>query len=76
MYSNTGINLSGMSSSQSLINFDSGGSSLCSNVGTIVENCNTGLRGEIIRAGTNHLICVTEDGIMFKSWIKDVCEVQ
>lgn len=44
------------------------------NVGTIVENCNTGLRGEIIRAGTNHLICVTEDGIMFKSWIKDVCE--
>lgn len=45
------------------------------NVGTIVENCNTGLRGEIIRSGTNHLICVTESGMMFKSWIKDVCEV-
>jgi len=45
------------------------------NVGTIVENCNTGLRGEIIRSGTNHLICVTENGIMFKSWIKDVCEL-
>ena len=44
------------------------------NVGTIIENCNTGIRGEIIRAGTNHLICVTEEGIMFKSWIKDVCE--
>lgn len=43
-------------------------------VGTIVENCNTGLRGEIIRSGANHLICVTEDGVMFKSWIKDVCE--
>ena len=41
-------------------------------VGDIVESCNTGLRGEIIRSGANHLICVTEDGIMFKSWIKDV----
>ena len=45
------------------------------NVGDIIENCNSGLRGEIIRAGANHLICVTEGGIMFKSWIKDVCEV-
>jgi hypothetical protein len=44
-------------------------------VGSLVENCNTGLRGNIIRSGTNHLICVTDDGIMFKSWIKDVCEV-
>jgi hypothetical protein len=41
-------------------------------VGDIVESCNTGLRGEIIRSGANHLICVTEEGIMFKSWIKDV----
>lgn len=44
-------------------------------VGTLIENCNTGLRGNIIRSGTNHLICVTDDGFMFKSWIKDVCEV-
>lgn len=44
-------------------------------VGSLVENCNTGLRGNIIRSGANHLICVTEDGVMFKSWIKDVCEV-
>lgn len=41
-------------------------------VGDIVESCNTGLRGKIIRSGANHLICVTEDGVMFKSWIKDV----
>ena len=27
-----------------------------------------------MRRGTNHLICVTEDGYMFKSWIKDVME--
>lgn len=44
------------------------------NVGTMIENCNTGIKGKIIRAGTNHLICLTEEGIMFKSWIKDVCE--
>jgi hypothetical protein len=43
-------------------------------VGDIVENLNTGLSGNIIRRGTNYLICVTEDGMMFKSWIKDVSE--
>ena len=30
--------------------------------------------GEIIRRGTNHLICVTRENFMFKSWIKDVKE--
>lgn len=44
-------------------------------VGDIVENLNTGLVGKIIRRGTNYLICVTEDDIMFKSWIKDVTDV-
>ena len=44
-------------------------------VGTIVENLNTGLRGIIKRRGANYLICVTEDGIMFKSWLRDVMEV-
>lgn len=44
-------------------------------VGTFVENLNSGLIGKIIRRGTNYLICVTEDGIMFKSWLKDVREV-
>jgi hypothetical protein len=43
-------------------------------VGQLVENLNTGLVGRIIRRGTNYLICVTEDHIMFKSWIKDVTE--
>ncbi len=45
-------------------------------VGEFVENVNTGLVGKIIRRGTNHLICVTEDKIMFKSWIKDVSEAK
>ena len=43
-------------------------------IGEIVENLNTGLIGRIIRRGTNYLICVTESGQMFKSWIKDLRE--
>ena len=43
-------------------------------VGELVENLNTGLVGRIVRRGANHLICVTEDKIMFKAWIKDVTE--
>jgi hypothetical protein len=45
-------------------------------LGQLVENLNTGLIGRIIRRGTNYLICVTEDNIMFKSWIKDVMETK
>ena len=44
------------------------------NVGQVVENLNSGLIGRIIRRVTNYLICVTEDNLMFKSWIKDVSE--
>lgn len=43
--------------------------------GDIVQSLTTGMTGKIIRRGTNHLICVTEDSSMFKSWIKDVVEV-
>ena len=43
-------------------------------IGQLVENLNTGLVGRIIRRGANHLICVTENNFMFKSWIKDVSE--
>lgn len=44
------------------------------NIGDIVENLHTGLVGAITRRGPNYLICVTEDNIMFKSWIKDISE--
>lgn len=44
------------------------------NEGDVVESTVNGMIGKIIRRGTNHLICVTEDDIMFKSWIKDVME--
>ena len=42
--------------------------------GDVVESMTTGLMGKVTRRGANHLICVTENGIMFKSWIKDVSE--
>ena len=44
------------------------------NIGDRVENLNTGLIGRIIRRGANHLICVAENNIMFKSWVKDIQE--
>ena len=44
------------------------------NIGDIVQNLNTGLIGEVMRRGTNYLICVAEEGYMFKSWIKDLME--
>ena len=44
------------------------------NIGDMVESLNTGLVGEIIRRGTNYLISVTEDNMMFKSWTHDLTE--
>ena len=43
-------------------------------MGDVVESLHTGLIGEIVRRGTNHLICVTKENVMFKSWIRDVME--
>tara|TARA_B100001939_G_scaffold306267_1_gene285702 strand:+ start:790 stop:1182 length:393 start_codon:yes stop_codon:yes gene_type:complete len=44
-------------------------------IGSIVENLNTGVVGKIIRTGTNYVICVTEDNEMFKAWITNIAEV-
>ena len=40
----------------------------------LIENLNHGLIGNVIRRGTNYVIAVTEDNIMFKSWLKDITE--
>jgi len=45
-------------------------------INQLVENLNTGFVGKIVRRGTNYLICVTEDNIMFKSWISDLREYE
>ena len=44
------------------------------NTGDKVQDLNTGLTGRIMRRGTNYVICVSEDKIMFKSWITDITE--
>ena len=41
-------------------------------VGDVVESLTTSMKGQIHRCGTNHLIVVTEDGLMFKSFIDNV----
>jgi hypothetical protein len=43
-------------------------------MGSLVESLVTGLVGRIIRRGANHVIAVTNEGIMFKSWIRDLTE--
>jgi len=43
-------------------------------VGSWVENLNHGLIGEVTRCGANHVIAVTKEGIMFKSWLRDLIE--
>ena len=43
-------------------------------VGSLVENLNTGETGRITRRGTNHVICMTPEGTIFKSWLRDIME--
>lgn len=40
--------------------------------GDYVESLITGLSGIVKRCGSNHVICVTEDNIMFKSFVHDL----
>ena len=42
------------------------------NRGDVVESLTSGLVGTVHRCGANHLICVTDDGVMFKNFIYDV----
>ena len=42
------------------------------NIGDTITHDSTGLVAEIVRKGTNYLICVTEDEKMFKTWTQDV----
>ena len=44
------------------------------NLGDNVQNVNTGIIGRVMRRGANYLIYVTEGGMMFKSWLKDLAE--
>ena len=44
------------------------------NIGDTVIHDSTGMVAEIVRKGSNHIICVTEDNKMFKAWVKDLSE--
>ena len=41
-------------------------------VGDLVESLSSGLCGRVHRCGANHLIVVTEGGVMFKNFVHDV----
>ena len=43
--------------------------------GDYIMSCITGEKGYIHRSGTNYVIAITEDGRMFRAWIKDIREV-
>ena len=42
------------------------------NIGDEIVHDTTGMEATIVRKGTNHLICVTEDEKMFKTWTRDI----
>ena len=45
------------------------------NVGTIVENVNTGVLGKVVSRGSNYLIYIDENDTIFRGWLKDLVEV-
>lgn len=40
--------------------------------GEIIMSSVTGQKGVIHRAGVNYVIAITEDGNMFRAWVKDI----
>jgi len=43
--------------------------------GALVEQISSGKTGTVMRRGTNYLICLTDDGELFKPWIADSKEL-
>ena len=43
-------------------------------VGTFVENVNTGIIGKVVSRGSNYLIYVDESDNIFRSWLRDLVE--
>jgi hypothetical protein len=43
--------------------------------GSLIEQVSTGKIGTVMRRGTNYLICLTDEGDLFKPWITDTREV-
>ena len=43
-------------------------------VGTFVENVNTGITGKVVSRGSNYVIYIDEHDNIFRSWLKDLVE--
>ena len=43
-------------------------------VGTFVENINTGIAGKVVSRGSNYVIYIDEHDNIFRSWLKDLVE--
>jgi len=43
-------------------------------VGTFVENINTGVVGKVVSRGSNYIIYINEHETVFRSWLKDLIE--
>ena len=43
-------------------------------VGTFVENINTGILGKVVSRGANYIICIDERETVFRCWLKDLVE--
>ena len=43
-------------------------------VGTFVENVNTGVIGKVVSRGSNYIIYIDEHETVFRSWLKDLVE--
>ena len=43
-------------------------------VGTFVENVNTGIIGKVVSRGSNYVIYIDESDNIFRSWLKDLVE--
>lgn len=43
--------------------------------GCLIEQISTGRVGTVMRRGTNYLICLTDEGELFKPWISDSKEI-
>jgi len=44
--------------------------------GCLIEQVSTGKVGTVMRRGTNYLICLTDEGDLFKPWISDSKEIE
>ena len=45
-------------------------------VGTFVENVNTGITGKVVSRGSNYVVYIDEHDNIFRSWLKDLVETK